>query len=117
MKSERGGNVILANASPFSHNFAPFLDKRPGAEKEARFKALAGIHTSGLYAFASADGVQWKKIQDSPVLTSEGFAFDSQNVSFWSEAEGRYVCYFRAWKTPHGKLRTINRTTSEDFLN
>ncbi len=118
VRSSRGGNVILAGASPASHNFTPFLDDRPGVPEEARFKALGGTHPGGgLYAFQSPDGIHWKRIQEDPVMTSEAFAFDSQNVAFWSEAEARYVCFFRTWKTPHGRLRTISRTTSPDFLN
>jgi hypothetical protein len=116
-------NAILAGQSPFSHNFAPFLDARPDVAAEHRFKALAGIHQrgalpgSGLHAFASADGSRWQPLQDHAVVSHADFAFDSQNVSFWSVAEGCYVCYFRTWKTPHGQLRTISRTTSTDFLH
>jgi hypothetical protein len=117
-RSPRGGNAILANASPCSHNFSPFLDGRPGNDRGTRFKALAGIHSGGgLVAFGSDDGIQWAKLHDTPVVTSQDFAFDSQNASFWSEAEKCYVCYFRTWKTPHGKLRTISRTTSRDFIH
>ena len=118
VNSPAGNNVILANQTPFSHNFSPFLDHRPGVDKDKRFKALAGIHSSkGLCAFVSADGLHWEMIQEQPVITSEAFAFDSQNVSFWSTAENTYVCYFRTWVTPHGRLRTISRTTSKDFLH
>lgn len=118
VRSSRGGNVVLAGAAPASHNFTPFLDSRPGVMPEARFKALGGTHPGGgLYAFHSPDGIHWKQIREEPVMTSEAFAFDSQNAVFWSEAEARYVCYFRTWETPHGRLRTISRTTSPDFLN
>lgn len=123
VKSKRGGNVILAGVLACSHNFSPFRDANPGAAKTSRYKALAGLHTEavktecGLYAFESADGLHWRKMQDAPVITSETFAFDSQNVSFWSEAEGCYVCYFRSWQTPHGWLRSISRTTSVDYLH
>lgn len=119
----RRNNAVLRLA-PFSHNFAPFLDANPRAQPGARFKALAGTHASskhqtgdGLHAFGSADGTRWAAIQDGPVFNAAGFAFDSQNVSFWSEAEGCYVCYYRTWETSHGRLRTISRTTSEDFLH
>ena len=40
-------------------------------------------------------------------------AFDSQNVSFWSESEGVYLCYFRTWDG----FRTISRVTSKDFIS
>lgn len=110
----RDNNVILAGAAPFSHNFAPFLDTRPGVPAEERYKALAGTSESGLAAFVSADGLRWSKMQDTPVIT-EG-AFDSQNVSFWSETEGLYVCYLRTWtETNYGGFRTVSRCTSPDF--
>lgn len=107
-------NVILHEA-PFCHNFSPFLDQRPGVAAELRFKALAGTVKSGLYAFVSADGIHWHKLRDTPVITySKEYAFDSQNVSFWSEAEGCYVCYFRHFLD--NQLRSVCRTTSPDFV-
>ncbi len=145
----RENNVILAGQPPFSHNFSPFLDPRPDVAPSERFKALAGhpgyqrkIKAGGLWAFVSADGVRWRKRDDGPAIPydpSWSHAFDSQNVSFWSEAEGQYVCYFRTWapyrgnllpipraQSPEnparnleavhgGDLRTISRTTSPDF--
>ena len=85
--------MILTGASPCSHNFSPFLDTCPGVKPDARFKALAGTQPGGgLYAFKSGDGVHWKKMQAAPVMQSQAFAFDSQNVSFWSEVEHCYVC-------------------------
>ena len=123
----RDNNVILFGQSPFSHNFSPFPDTRPGADSDARFKALAGhpgyerrVRADGLHSFASADGIHWRRTSDEPVIPYDPawpHGFDSQNVSFWSEAEQLYVCYFRTWLTQHGKLRTISRTTSPDFEN
>jgi hypothetical protein len=110
----KANNVILAHSPPFSHNFSPFLDTRPNVPGEQRFKALAGSRASGLCAFVSADGVHWRKLQDDPVLKDPSYAFDSQNVSFWSDAEGKYVCYFRTFE--HG-VRWISRATSADFLH
>jgi hypothetical protein len=112
----RRNNVILAGTSPFSHNFAPFIDTRPGVEAAARFKALAGTSESGLCVFASEDGIRWRKWREKPVLT-EG-AFDSQNVAFWSGAERCYVAYFRTWTEGGFKgFRTISRAVSTDMLN
>jgi hypothetical protein len=42
------------------------------------------------------------------------WVFDSQNVSFWSEAEGRYVLYYR--RVVDG-VRSVARTTSSDFVH
>ena len=111
-------NVVLAADPPFSHNFSPMLDARPGVEAGERYKALAGVHQSGLYAFASSDGIHWRKFADKAVLSSKAFAFDSQNVSFWSQAEQLYVCYFRTWKRVGAvSYRWVSRTTSRDYIH
>lgn len=103
-------NVVLANIGPFTHNFAPFCDTRPGIPPSEQYKALAGTGDTGLAAFVSDDGLHWKKLREEPVII-EG-AFDSQNVAFWSENEGCYCCYFRTWD----QVRRISRCTSPDFL-
>lgn len=134
------GNVILeVNEDTFlvTHNFTPFIDTRQGVPREERYKALGGgrypvenwggwkspddrkklrekYGPGGLKAFASADGLHWKLLRKEPVLSEEVGNFDSQNVSFWSEAEGQYVAYFRVMKNG---VRSIRRSTSKDFLN
>jgi len=65
-----------------------------------------------MFAFASPDAIHWRKLLDKPVITKG--AFDSQNLAFWSEAEQKYLAYFRTFK--HGK-RWVSRATSDDFLN
>ncbi|MFH1569564.1 MAG: hypothetical protein ABIL09_16325 [Gemmatimonadota bacterium] len=118
VNGSRANNYVLAGTNMCSHNFTPFIDANPRARPGARYKALGGVHAGGgLFAWRSADGLKWRKVQAGPVITHEDFAFDSQNVSFWSVAEGQYVCYFRTWETPHGRLRTISRTTSPDFVH
>lgn len=111
----KDNNVILAYDPPFSHNFAPFLDTKPGISASEKYKAIAGTSDSGLYAFVSEDGIHWEKLSNEPILT--GFEFDSQNVAFWSEYENKYVLYFRTWNGPGNKYRWISRTTSNDFIN
>ena len=82
---------------------------------DERFKALAGTAKSSLVAFVSGDGIHWRKLRPEPVITySREYAFDSQNVSFWSESEQRYVCYFRHFLDR--QLRSVCRTTSADFV-
>lgn len=115
LDGSRENNVILHEA-PFCHNFCPMLDSRPGVPAEERFKALAGTVKSMLYAFVSGDGIHWRKLRPAPVVRyTQEYAFDSQNVSFWSESEGRYVCYFRHFLDK--QLRSICRTTSDDYVN
>jgi len=117
VNGSRSNNYLRVNLPPYSHNFSPFLDTRPDCPPDERFKALAGVHASGLAAFASADGIRWRKLREDPVITSEAFAFDSQNVAFWSATENAYVTYFRTWKTPSGQFRTFSRATSTNFLD
>ncbi len=113
----KDNNIVLAHDPPFSHNFAPFLDEKPNIPKEERYKAVAGIHNSGLFAFVSGDGINWQKLSDQPILKEKTFALDSQNVAFWSISEGKYVLYFRSWNGPNSEFRWISRTTSTDFIN
>lgn len=109
-------NVILANAAPVTHNFSPFLDTNPKAKAQEKYKALGGTEKSGLVAYVSADGIRWKKLREGPVFKKG--VFDSQNVSFWSESEGKYLCYFRTWTQGGYKgYRSVSRTTSDDFIN
>jgi len=111
VNGSKANNVILANAAPFTHNFAPFLDTNPDAKPDQKYKALAGTKKSGLVAFVSPDGLHWQKLREEPVITDG--AFDSQNVAFWSESEKCYAAYYRTW----AGHRTISRATSPDFLD
>lgn len=113
----RENNVVYADDPPFSHNFTPLIDTRPGAPDSERFKALAGIHKTGLYAFVSADGVHWKKLADRPALPApKEFSLDSQNIAAWSDVEKRYVLYYRTWKKIGAvNYRWVSRAVSSDF--
>jgi len=111
----RQNNLILAGMPPFSSNFSPVIDTRPGVPPEQRYKALAGTRHAGLVAFQSADGIRWKKLREEPVFR-DGI-FDSQNLAFWSDTEKKYVMYFRTFKKIDGRgVRWISRTTSDDFV-
>ena len=116
-QGSKDNNIILSGAAPLSHNFAPSLDTNPAAKPEERYKALTGIDNTGLFAYVSPDGIRWKKLREEPVLNKPSltkYAFDSQNIAFWSESESCYVCYFRVYIE---NIRTISRTTSKDFVN
>ena len=107
----KDNNAILADVGHVTHNFAPFLDTRPGVPTAERFKAVGGSSQSGLIAYVSEDGIHFRKLQDKPIIT--GGAFDSQNNVLWSDHEQCYVCFFRTFKNG---VRWITRTTSTDFL-
>lgn len=92
---------------------APFLDGRPGVPAGERYKANLE-EKAGLFGYVSADGLNWKKVGDTPIVPRKlKNHFDSQNVMFWSEAEGQYVLYAR--HSESGK-RAQARSTSKDFL-
>ena len=114
--SPAGHNVILDGTSAVGHNFAPFIDTNPDCPPGERYKAMAGLHGTGVFAFTSPDGIGWRKLVETPVITSEAFAFDSQNVCFWSETEGCYLFYFRTWKSVgEGGYRWVSRSQSPDM--
>ena len=106
-----------------SHNFAPFRDTNPTCKPDERYKALGGLNhvgmnwkeattPAGLFAFASADGIHWRKLQKEPVLTKG--AFDSLNLAFWDPTRNQYACYSRTFID---KVRAIQSAHSSDFLN
>jgi hypothetical protein len=131
-------NVILHGIT--SHNFSPFRDPRPDIPAQERYKGIGGL-AEGPQVYASADAIHWRRLREQPILTKDHPAFerhkvarwggdgpfavfDSQNIAFWDSQTQRYLFYFRAWLyndytgTAKGKgLRTIFRSTSNDFLN
>jgi hypothetical protein len=124
------GNVIMADEFGVEQTFAAFLDRRPGVAPAERYKGLGGkaypdalandfterYAPPGLRAYASPDGIHWKRMQDEPVIPGKWGKFDSQNVVFWSEREGKYLCYFRSFENKLSTgLRSVKRTTSRDF--
>lgn len=119
-------NVLFDDTLISTHNFCPFIDTNPDTPAEQRYKAVAGMYPHGLFAAVSPDGVNWRRLQEGPVLTHKEFAFDSQNVPFWSQSEGCYVLYFRTWKRHAGgeigmgsgiDFRWVSRVTSNDFVH
>jgi hypothetical protein len=115
-EGDMDNNIILAG-HPACHNFAPFLDSRPGVDPAHRFKAFGGNDKSGLLLLTSPDGIHWTQSGDGSVFRDDfepGWAFDSQNVGFWSESEGTYVLYYRRFIDG---IRRIYRVTSTDLRN
>lgn len=108
----RDNNVFLVEPKTVTHNFCPFIDRRPGVPTDQRFKAVGGTGAGGLFGYASADGRHWRPVRSTPLITQG--QFDSQNVVFWSEPEQRYCCYFRTWTND---VRWIARSTSTNFLD
>lgn len=124
----RSNNIILASTG-LSHNFSPFLDSNPAIRPGQQYKAIAG-GDSGLYAVTSPDGIHWAKLRAQPILSKEHLpgdllkrdgwpqGFDSQNVAFWSQAEQRYLLYYRVnVRNGDDFFRRIGRAESQDFVH
>lgn len=94
-----------------THCFTPFKDENPACPPEARYKAISRGAPHGLYAFQSPDGIHWKLMRDTPVITKG--AFDSQNLAFWDAELGKYRDYHRGFRD---RVRDIMTAVSDDFL-
>lgn len=109
-------NIILHG--PESHNFMPFIDGNPDTDITAVYKAVGGSKR-GLYALKSADGINWSRMADEPVITDG--AFDSPNLAFWDPLRGEYREYHRDFKDgvdDRGNKdgRDIKTSVSKNFL-
>ena len=111
-------NIVLADAGKACHDLSIFRDTKPGVDPQSLYKAIGGYDDVGLFAFLSPDGIHWRKLRADPVVTKEqvykSFVFDSQNVPFWSEAEQKYLLYYRCYVD---KKRRIARLESDDFIH
>ena len=122
-------NIIIPMGRREAHNFAPFIDTRPGVAEEERFKAVggtaAGEHSEadgfgGLFGLVSPDGVHWRRTQQEAIIPpDERCKFDTHNSAFWSEHEGCYVCYVRSlhYDEEGGRYRWFSRAMSDDFIH
>jgi hypothetical protein len=102
-------NIVWAGETG-SHNFTPVRDWNPECPAGERYKAVGRRGTEGLFAFVSRDGIEWRQMQESPIITKG--AFDSQNVAFWDSHRGCYVDYHRDFRDG---VRDIVTATSPDF--
>ncbi|MBL9216798.1 MAG: hypothetical protein JNG83_15075 [Opitutaceae bacterium] len=112
-RGSRANNLILPpqNERRVSHNFAPFIDTRPGVPPEERYKAVGGTRKHGLFRLVSGDGIHWRLFSTEPIF--HGYALDTLNVAQWSPAEGVYVAFIRPGGTP---FRAVARAVSKDFV-
>ncbi|HAA50169.1 MAG TPA: hypothetical protein DCE43_10650 [Planctomycetaceae bacterium] len=133
-------NNILFQGGSISHNFAPFIDTRPGVPDDEKYKAVGG--NGKAYVFGSPDGIEWRKLREMPIVDGTEKAFDrygaihrgnnpanpraildSHNLAFWDSARGRYVFFFRAHlpaldragREVKGTVRSVMMCTSKDF--
>ena len=111
----KNNNIVWAGIG--APSFSPFKDENPAAPADQRYKAVASSNGDGdkrkpvLLAFVSADGKNWKQLQEKPIITDG--AFDSLNVVFWDTVRGEYTAIYRDFI--YG-VRTIRYASSKDFL-
>ncbi len=128
---ENNGVLGVGEPTGATHNFSPYYDSRPGVPADERYKAVGGGAGNnrtlkfsglvrGLYRFASADGINWRRLAGEPLFTD--FALDSQNILTWLPAEQCFAIYLRTWtgdkkgvKFAYNSVRTIARSVSKDF--
>jgi len=106
-------NNIVPVPARWTHCFTPFKDANPTCPSDERYKAVAYDHGhghTGLHAFTSPDGLNWRMMGDGPIIT-EG-RFDSQNLAFYDKERKLYVAYFRDMRNG---VRDIATATSPDF--
>ncbi|MEQ9410298.1 MAG: hypothetical protein RIK87_21355 [Fuerstiella sp.] len=128
-QGSRDNNIVLRDHQIGSMKLnagycAITIDENPAAVPEARYKGMfVASNPKGMLPFQSADGLNWKRMVDRPVITNG--AFDSQNVAFWDSVRGEYRAYWRhfahgdnntATANPTG-IRSIRTATSKDFLH
>lgn len=88
-----------------------FRDPHATSEAERYVYVTTVFKGGGIYRFTSPDGLRWKR-DAQPLMPFEA---DSQNVTFWDEALGRYVLFFRSWHRddPRGHWRRLVRLEAD----
>lgn len=95
-------------------NFSVFYDENPRCLPDEKYKMVAWWqgHAS-LLALFSADGIHFTK----PRLVTDDGEFDSQNRAFWSEAHGKYFCYYRGEHEPDESISIVDRSYTDKVAN
>lgn len=121
----KDNNIIFSGR--MAHNFSPFLDTSPETSEQALYKAVAGHAPQGLMAYCSPDGLHWKPLKKTPVITKG--AFDSHNLCYFDVNQMQYRCYSRYFAIPGTDrqvndfaglcvgVRAIQSNTSKDMVN
>ncbi|MBI5693827.1 MAG: hypothetical protein HZC55_27445 [Verrucomicrobia bacterium] len=88
-----------------------FRDPQARTEAERYVYVSSVYRGGGIYRFTSPDGLRWRR-DSQPLLPFEG---DSQNVTLWDPALGRYVLFLRGWDRldPRNQWRRLVRTEAE----
>ncbi|MCM8758250.1 MAG: hypothetical protein NC906_00550 [Candidatus Omnitrophica bacterium] len=119
-EGSKKNNIVYADEKELgTHNFTPFKDTNPAVKDEQKYKALGSGEIDGkrgLFAFVSPDGIKWKLLKKTPVITKG--QFDSQNLAFYDKVRNTYFEYHRGWSDGDYKgIRAIMVCVSDDFEN
>jgi len=132
INGSKENNAYLADDGAIVGSNA-FIDARPGVKPEEIYKTVEGGWPLR-YAYASRDGIHWRRMQEAPVFGPEQWPIkvDGTGINaFWSETRQCYVGYIRillhqdtgqpfdffVGKDFRKAVRWIAVTTSLDFLN
>ncbi|MDI9497711.1 MAG: hypothetical protein QM270_04395 [Bacillota bacterium] len=113
-RGSRANNILMRGHE--CHNFTPVVDLNPACPPSERIKATAGYQPGGLFIYASADGLEFRRLFDTPAVTVG--LLDSQNVLLYDPTAGRYRIYSRIYQpaVPDGpRLRSILNAESTDL--
>lgn len=115
-RGSRANNILMRGH--VCHNFTPVVDLNPTCPPSERIKATAGYQPEGLFIYASADGLTFRRLFDTPAVTVG--LLDSQNVLLYDLAARRYRIYSRIYQpaVPGGpSLRCILNSESADLAH
>ena len=115
-RGSKHNNIILNNEilAEFDFrgfdNFGVFYDESPNCKPDEKFKMVAWWYGhAALTCLKSADGIHFTKCE----LVTEDGEFDSQNRAFWSEAHGKYFCYYRGEHEPGENIGLIDKSLTD----
>ena len=136
-KGSRENNIVFR---PEGVEMGPGVFNDPTAAPEERYKLMYGDSNipwkapapygsyGSMCGATSPDGIHWTPLAENPIMP---FYKDSQNVVWWDDRVGKYVCYVRAndWSvqparaatdendevTPMARFRRIGRCETDDF--
>lgn len=95
-------------------NFSVFYDEGPNCKPDEKYKMVGWWYGHvALVCLKSADGIHFTKCD---LITEDG-EFDSQNRAFWSEAHGKYFCYYRGEHAPGEDIGMIDKSFTDREAN
>lgn len=111
-------NIVNAHPTEARTALSVFIDENPDCPPDRKYKGLDRVDdgaksflTGGtLAAFASADGLNFERIED---ISRDPGRFDSLNTVFYNKEEGQYRIYYRDFIDE--VLRIVACKTSKDF--